>query len=263
MIQPYRFVIHGAIDGFSRLIVYLKVSTNNKAITVFTYFQEAVTRYNLPSRVRSDLGLENLEVGRFMLAMQGLNRGSIITGTSVHNQRIERLWRDVNRVVVSRFLNIFLYLERQNELDCNNELHLYCLHLVFVDLINQSLETFTEQWNNHPVTTEQNFSPNQLWVRGMIRMQNTHHTAVQMVLHGPTDIANHGVDEDGPVPFPDAEEYMIAVPLSPVHLNADQLHIVLSTIDTLRNLDDNGIEAFVAAKSIVSGFWQPRTQYDD
>ena len=183
--------------------------------------------------------------------------------TSVHNQRIERLWRDVNRVVVSRFLNIFLYLERQNELDCNNALHLYCLHLVFVDLINQSLETFTEQWNNHPVTTEQNFSPNQLWVRGMIRMQHTHHTAVQMVLHGPTDIANYGVDEDGPVPFPDAEEYMIAVPLSPVHLNADQLHIVLSTIDTLRNLDDNGIEAFVAAKSIVSCFWQPRTQYDD
>lgn len=175
MIQPYRLVIHGAIDGFSRLIVYLKVSTNNKAMTVFTYFQEAVTRYNLPSRVRSDLGLENLEVGRFMLAMQGLNRGSIITGTSVHNQRIERLWRDVNRVVVSRFLNIFLYLERQNELDCNNELRLYCLHLVFVDLINQSLETFTEQWNNHPVTTEQNFSPNQLWVRGMIRMQHTHH----------------------------------------------------------------------------------------
>ncbi|CAB3983272.1 Hypothetical predicted protein [Paramuricea clavata] len=101
--------------------------------------------------------------------------------------------------------------------------------------------------------------PNQLWVRGMIRMQNTHHTAVQMVLHGPTDIANYGIDEDGPVPFPDAEEYMIAVPLSPVHLNADQLHIVLSTIDTLRNLDDNGIEAFVAAKSIVSGFLQPRS----
>ena len=52
---------------------------------------------------------------------------------------------------------------------------------------------------------------------------------------------------------------MIAVPQSPVHLNADQLHIVLNTIDTLRNLDDNGSEAFVAAKSIVSGFLQPRS----
>ena len=110
------------------------------------------------------------------------------------------------------------------------------------------------------MTTEQNFSPNQLWVQGMIRMQNMSHTAVQTVLHGPADISNYGVDEDGPVPIPDAEQYMIEVPLSPIHLNADQLHIVLSIINVLRNLDDNGIEAFVAAKSIVSGFLQPETQ---
>ena len=110
------------------------------------------------------------------------------------------------------------------------------------------------------MTTEQNFSPNQLWVQGMIRMQNMSHTAVQTVLHGPADISNYGVDEDGPVPIPDAEQYMIEVPLSPIHLNADQLHIVLSIINVLRNLDDNGIEAFVAAKSIVSGFQQPETQ---
>ena len=257
LIQPYRLVIHGAIDGFSRLIVYLKVSTNNRAETVLTYFQEAVHKYNLPSRVRSDLGLENFEVGRFMLTMRGINRGSIITGTSVHNQRIERLWRDVNRIVVSQFLNIFLYLESQNELDCTNELHLYCLHLVFVSLINQSLETFAEQWNNHPVTTEQNFSPNQLWVQGMIRMQNTQHTAVQAVLDDSTDMSNYGVDEDGPVPNPDTQQCIIEVPTSPVHLNDEQLHIVMSIINALKDFDDNGIEAFVAAKSIVLGFLLP------
>ena len=260
MIQPYRLVIHGAIDGFSRLIVYLKVSSNNRAETVFTYFQEAVARYNLPSRVRSDLGLENLEVGRFMLTMRGINRGSIITGTSVHNQRIERLWRDVNRIVVSRFLNIFLYLESQNELDCTNELHVYCLHLVFVGLINESLETFTRQWNNHPVTTEQNFSPNQLWVQGMIRMQNTHHTAVGAVLDGSIDMSNYGVDEDGPVPISDAQQYVVEVPPSPIHLNDEQLHIVTSIINALKDFDENGIEAFVAAKGIVSGFLQPERQ---
>ena len=34
-------VIHGGIDGFSRLIVY-KVSPNNRAETVFNVFIEAV-----------------------------------------------------------------------------------------------------------------------------------------------------------------------------------------------------------------------------
>ena len=252
LIQPYRLVIHGAIDGFSRLIVYLKVSTNNRA--------ETVAKYNLPSRVSSDLGLENLEVGRFMLTMQGINRGSIITGTSVHNQRIGRLWRDVNRIVAFQFLNIFLYLESQNELDCNDEVHLYCLHLVFVGLINQSLETFAEQWNNHPVTTEQNFSPNQLWVQGMIRTQNTHLTAVQAVLDGSTDMSHYGVDEDGPVPIPDAQQYVVEVPPSPVHLNDEQLHIVTSVINALKDFDDNGIEAYAAAKSIVIGILQPERQ---
>jgi hypothetical protein len=57
----------GGIDGYSRLIVYLKASTNIKASTVLQLFQEAVVRFNLPSRVRSDFGLENIDVGRLML----------------------------------------------------------------------------------------------------------------------------------------------------------------------------------------------------
>lgn len=64
LIQPYRIVIHGGIDGFSRLVVYLKASTNNRCATVLSYFHEAFSRYNLPSRTRCDLGMENYEVGR-------------------------------------------------------------------------------------------------------------------------------------------------------------------------------------------------------
>ena len=83
LIEPLRIVIHGGIDGYSRLIVFLHASTNNRATTVLAYFQEAVVNYNLPSRVRCDLGMENFEVARYMLETRGLNRGSIINGTSV------------------------------------------------------------------------------------------------------------------------------------------------------------------------------------
>ena len=59
LIRPYKIVIHGGLDGFSRMIVFLQASTNNRALTVLQYFQSAVELYNLPSRVGSDLGVQN------------------------------------------------------------------------------------------------------------------------------------------------------------------------------------------------------------
>ena len=71
------------MDGYSRIPVYLKDSNNNKASTVLTCFQEAISEFGLPSRVRSDKGGENVEVATFMLnhVQRGPGRGSMITGT--------------------------------------------------------------------------------------------------------------------------------------------------------------------------------------
>ena len=70
----WRMVIHGGIDGFSRLIVYLHCSTNNQSSTVYALFEEAVGRFGWPSRVRSDLGLENIQVAQAMIAFRGTGR---------------------------------------------------------------------------------------------------------------------------------------------------------------------------------------------
>ncbi len=51
-----------------------------------------------------------------------------ITGSSVHNQRIERLWRDVFRCVVSVFYKLFAPTDK---LDPLSEVDLYCLHAVY------------------------------------------------------------------------------------------------------------------------------------
>lgn len=212
LIQPYRIVIHGGLDGFSRMIVFLQASTNNRASTVLQYFQSAVEHYSLPSRVRSDLGMENIEVARFTLQERGLNRGSHITGKSVHSQRIERLWSDVNRVIVSHFLNIFLFLEHSGILDPTDKVHLFCLHLVYIPLINNAINQFIGQWNNHPVSTQCNFSPNQLWIQGMLHFRNSGYQAVTDVTASEAvNFDHYGIDEEGPVPDMQ-RDYEVSVP---------------------------------------------------
>ena len=47
----WRFVVHGCVDGHSRLLMYLQCSTNNKASTVLYFFTYSVTEWGLPSRV--------------------------------------------------------------------------------------------------------------------------------------------------------------------------------------------------------------------
>ena len=86
----WRIVIHGGIDGFSRIPVYVLASNNNKAETVATAFTNAVETYGLPSRVRSDKGGDNVQVAWFMLnhPQRGPGRGSMITGLWQGNARI-------------------------------------------------------------------------------------------------------------------------------------------------------------------------------
>ena len=83
----WRFVVHGGVDGFSRLIVYLTIAGNNRARTVLQSFVSAVEHYGLPSRVCSNKGGENVSVAEFMIRNRGTERNSHITGRSVHNQR--------------------------------------------------------------------------------------------------------------------------------------------------------------------------------
>ena len=49
-LMRWRFVTHGGIDGYSRLIVFLQCSCNNTAATVVTLFEKAVQQHGLPSR---------------------------------------------------------------------------------------------------------------------------------------------------------------------------------------------------------------------
>ena len=134
----WKLVIHGCIYGFSRRIIYLRCSSNNLAETVLNLFFNAVSRDGdrWPSRIRVDRGVENVLVCDEMVQYRGEGRASFIAGPSTHNQRIERLWREVYRCVCHLFHYTFYAMESSGLLNVEDPIQLFVLHTIFIPRIN-------------------------------------------------------------------------------------------------------------------------------
>uniref|UniRef100_A0A3B3I1H5 Integrase catalytic domain-containing protein n=1 Tax=Oryzias latipes TaxID=8090 RepID=A0A3B3I1H5_ORYLA len=194
------FVIHGAIDGYSRLITYFNCSTDNRATTELSQFLKATCLYAISSRVRSDHGGENILVALFMHLVQGLEHRGFITGRSVHNQRIERLWLDVFLHVLQHFYLMFYSLEDSDVLNPDDDVQRLSLHIVYLPEIQKRLEQFRQAWNLHPLRTENNRTPSQLWTEGMLKNIATDSTAV----NNDAILAQYGIQT---LPTLDEEEF--------------------------------------------------------
>ena len=109
--------------------MYLRCHTNNKASSVLHFFQNSIQKFGLPSRVRVDQGVENVETARSTLThpLRGPDRKSFIAGKSCQNQRTERLWRDVFCYSLSKLYCVFWYLEDIKLLDITNEVQIFVL----------------------------------------------------------------------------------------------------------------------------------------
>ena len=242
----WRIVTHGAIDGYSRLIVYLHASTNNRARTVYDLFVAAVDKHQLPSRVRSDQGTENIQVAQYMLEKRGAERHSMITGCSVHNQRIERLWRDMHRCVTILFYKMFYFLEQHGLLSHLNEHHLWALHYVFIPRINRGLKEFVNGWNNHPIRTASHKSPQQLFTAGCLLLQNSLIPALDF-FHHVND--TYGIDPDGPISLP---EDSISVPQSTLRFSDADMHALKQNINPHGASDNYGIDLYEQTLHFIS-----------
>lgn len=82
-------MIHGFIDGYSRLITGLRASDNNEGRTVLDVFLAAARVYGVPSRLRGDHGAENVLVASWMEEHRGVRRGSYIWGRQVKSLRFD------------------------------------------------------------------------------------------------------------------------------------------------------------------------------
>jgi hypothetical protein len=79
------------------------------------------------------------------------------------------------------YYHLFYSLENSGLLNPDSETDLFCLYYVYLPRISHSLDQFLNGWNVHPVSTENNLSPNQLWIRGLMEIANSNNGIAQLI----------------------------------------------------------------------------------
>ncbi|KIJ99462.1 hypothetical protein K443DRAFT_133066 [Laccaria amethystina LaAM-08-1] len=87
-----------------------------------------------------------------MEVLRGVERGSYIWGRSVHNVRIERLWRDVMLGFGQKWKDFFQNLEVHDQLNHNLNSHIWLLHHLPKDMfVFRMMENGMQGLGHHEV----------------------------------------------------------------------------------------------------------------
>ncbi|XP_067022026.1 uncharacterized protein [Acropora muricata] len=158
-LKPFGFCVHGAIDGYSRRILWLEVgTTNNDPSVIAQYFITCVRGVgSAPRIIRADYGTENVNVAaiqRFLRrdcedAFSGLK--SFLYGKSVSNQRIEAWWSTLRRSNSDWWMNFFKDMRDMGLYNDGDPLQVECLRYCFMNVLRNELHQVAKLWNLHRI----------------------------------------------------------------------------------------------------------------
>ncbi|XP_068708455.1 uncharacterized protein [Montipora foliosa] len=158
-LKPFGFCIHGAIDGYSRRIMWLEVgpSKNNPRV-IANYYHDCVKQVGgVPHILRGDAGTENGHVAAMQRFLRRNDRDefagrkSFLYGRSVANQRIEGWWAFLRRSETDWWINYFKDLRDQGLYNDDDPVQVECLRFCFLPVLQHELERVAKHWNLHKI----------------------------------------------------------------------------------------------------------------
>ena len=87
--------------------------------------------------------------------------------------RIERFWGDLWHGAVKVYYDLFCGMTEDGILEPSSDIDCCALHHVFMPRIQRHLDNFVESYKHHPLRTENNKTPYQLWIEGTSSGEST------------------------------------------------------------------------------------------
>ena len=122
-------------------------------------------------------------------------------------------------------------------------MHIFVLRLVFLPRINVNLDLFCSAWDNHPIRTANNRTPNQLFIIGQLSY-DPNSNIPEIV----TD--SYGIDFEHPASSEVLENRIDTVPVDDI-LDETDLQHVLQEIDFFAPSDSFGIDIYIRTLELV------------
>ena len=149
-LKSYGFPIHGCIDGFSRIVIWLRVCrSNNDPVVPATFYLNAITEFGLcPRLLQTDCRTENgIVAAMHCLLMSNVKAHRY--GPSTSNQRIENLWSHYKRGYTSWVIDYFKDLVDSGVFLPGDNVHMECAWFVYSGFLQSELDKLKEEWNTH------------------------------------------------------------------------------------------------------------------
>ena len=149
-LKPYGFPIHGAVDGFSRRILWLKVTrTNNNPVVPAGFYVHTMEELKkCPTLIQTDYGTENGIMAGIQCTLQQ-DASAHRYGKSVANQRIENWWSHCRRGYTHWIIDFFKSMVFNGLFVVGSYVHTECAWFVFSQLLQSDLDQVKERWNSH------------------------------------------------------------------------------------------------------------------
>ena len=124
---------------------------------------------------------------------------------------------------------------------------MFALQLVFQPRINNSLNVFKDMFNNHGLSADSGWTPNQIWLNGMLNENNS------LSKSGLDDIdadAQYGEDPEGPSPRLNSDNNVVIEPVEISH--ADELsEYIYQQVDQNMSSTKAGNDVYERVLSLV------------